>query len=148
MSDMNSIGDLGVFRLLDQRLAMLGQRQKTVAENIANVNTPGFMPRDVDMAAFTKRQERLAGNKGLSSSAPGGAAMTQTDSRHLSGTTSAKPAVTTTKSPDSETTIDGNAVVVEEQVLRMNQIRTDFDAAMSLYQKTLSMVRMAARGPN
>ena len=44
-------------------------------------------------------------------------------------------------------TMDGNAVVVEEQMLRLNQIRTDFDTAMSLYQKGLSLIRLAARKP-
>ena len=75
-----------------------------------------------------------------------GLAVTQRD--HMTGTVPPRPDVSTTKTPDSEVTMDGNAVVVEEQMLRLNQIRTDFDTALSLYQKGLSLIRLAARSPN
>ncbi len=50
-------------------------------------------------------------------------------------------------SPDSETTLDGNSVVVEEQMLRMAESRMAHDAAIGFYQKSLNMLRMAARKP-
>ena len=49
--------------------------------------------------------------------------------------------------PDSETTLDGNSVVVEEQMLKMAESRMAHDAAIGFYQKSLSMIRMAARPP-
>jgi flagellar basal-body rod protein FlgB len=49
--------------------------------------------------------------------------------------------------PDSETTLDGNSVVLEEQMLKMGEARMGYDAAVGFYQKSLGMIRMAARRP-
>ena len=51
------------------------------------------------------------------------------------------------KAPDSETTLDGNSVVVEEQMLKMAESRMAYDAAIGFYQKSMQMIRMAARKP-
>ena len=134
-------GDLSVFQLLNQRLDMLQTRQRTVAENVANANTPGYVPSDVDQAAFERSLSRYA------SPSAGSVGLATTHSGHISGTSAPAPMVRTTNTPDSEVTMDGNAVVVEEQMLRLNQTRTDFDTALSLYQKGLSLIRLAARSP-
>ncbi|MAK62300.1 MAG: hypothetical protein CMK09_15125 [Ponticaulis sp.] len=135
-------GDLSVFQLLNTRLNMLETRQRTVAENVANANTPGYVPSDVDMASFEKvlgrHSEPKAGKVGLAVTTTG----------HMSGSLPVQQDVSTRTSPDSEVTMDGNAVVVEEQMLRLNQVRTDFDTALSMYQKGLALIRLAARSPN
>ena len=134
--------DLSVFQLLTSRLNMLETRQKTVAENVANANTPGYVPRDVDMASFDRVLDRY------NSPSVGKIGLATTREGHFHGNTPQAPSVTTRKTPDSEVTMDGNAVVVEEQMLRLNQVKTDFDTAMSLYQKGLSLIRLASRSPN
>lgn len=134
--------DLSVFQLLDRRLDMLAQRQSLVAENVANANTPKYTPRDVDMSAFETSLARHTNPK------VGSVSLATTDRGHLEGRTSTPSAVKSELSPDSEITMDGNGVVVEEQMLRLNQVRTDFDTAMSLYQKGLALIRLAARSPN
>jgi flagellar basal-body rod protein FlgB len=48
---------------------------------------------------------------------------------------------------DSETTIDGNAVVLEEQMARAAETRMAFETGIALYQKGLELVRLAARPP-
>ncbi|MCC6787020.1 MAG: flagellar biosynthesis protein FlgB, partial [Hyphomonadaceae bacterium] len=48
---------------------------------------------------------------------------------------------------DSETTIDGNAVVLEEQMSAAAQTRMEFETGIALYQKGLELIRMAARAP-
>jgi flagellar basal-body rod protein FlgB len=50
-------------------------------------------------------------------------------------------------SPDSETTLDGNSVVLEEQMLKMTEARANYEAAVGFYQKSLAMIRTAARRP-
>ena len=49
--------------------------------------------------------------------------------------------------PDSDTTLDGNQVVLEEQMLKMNETRMSYDAAISFYQKSMHLLRMAGRAP-
>jgi flagellar basal-body rod protein FlgB len=48
---------------------------------------------------------------------------------------------------DSETTMDGNAVVLEEQMARAAETRMAFETGIALYQKGLELMRMAARPP-
>lgn len=134
--------DLSVFQLLTSRLNMLETRQRTVAENVANANTPGYVPTDVDMASFEKVLGRHSTPKA------GKVGLAVTSSGHMVGRAPFAPDVSTMSRPDSEVTMDGNAVVVEEQMLRLNQVRTDFDTALSMYQKGLSLIRLAARSPN
>ena len=49
--------------------------------------------------------------------------------------------------PDSEATLDGNRVVLEDQMMKMTEARLDYDTAIGLYQKSLAMLRLAARAP-
>jgi flagellar basal-body rod protein FlgB len=49
--------------------------------------------------------------------------------------------------PDSETTLDGNSVVLEEQTIRAAETRMQYETGLALYQKGLMLLRMAARPP-
>jgi flagellar basal-body rod protein FlgB len=60
--------------------------------------------------------------------------------RSLSG---AKPI----RAADSETTMDGNGVVLEEEMMKMTDARMNYDAAIGFYQKSLGMLRTAIRAP-
>jgi flagellar basal-body rod protein FlgB len=119
-----SISDTPYFALLRARLDFLGDRQRLIAENIANASTPGFTPRDLDAAAFEKAMARAA-----------------------SGETTRLPSARAVARPDSETTLDGNSVVLEDQAMRAMEVRMQFETGLSLYQKGLQLMRMAARPP-
>jgi flagellar basal-body rod protein FlgB len=75
-------------------------------------------------------------------------AMTATQAGHMGPAHApAAPGITTVKSPDSETTLDGNAVVVEEQMMKIAETRMDFETMVGLYQKSLGLLRLASRSP-
>jgi flagellar basal-body rod protein FlgB len=127
------------FGLLRARLDQLSERQRLISENIANASTPGYRPRDVDTAGF----ERM-----LASHANGGAGLTmsRTSAGHMSpGGGSSRVSIVT--QDDSETTIDGNSVVLEEQMSRAAQTRMEFETGIALYQKGLDLLKLAARAP-
>lgn len=48
---------------------------------------------------------------------------------------------------DSETTLDGNSVVLEEEMLKMTDARMNYEAAIGFYQKSMNLLRMAGRAP-
>ncbi|MFZ2032036.1 MAG: flagellar basal body rod protein FlgB [Vitreimonas sp.] len=130
------------FGLLRARLSQLSERQRLISENIANASTPGYRPRDLDTSAF----ERMLASAGNDCS--GGLQMVRTSPTHMmpGGATGSAPASITTL-PDSETTIDGNAVVLEDQMAKASDTRMQFDTAIALYQKGLDLLRMASRAP-
>ena len=131
--------DLNVLDTLRQALGFHNARQRAIAENVANANTPGFTPSDISKSQF----ERVLA--GQSSASPG---LRTTDPRHFGGGRSGMSAAfEAERAPDSETTANGNSVVIEEQMVRANENRMRFETALSLYQKSLNLIRMAARPP-
>ena len=132
------LGSTPFFGMLRARLDQLSERQRLIAENIANASTPGYRPRDVDTAGF----ERML----ASASSGGGMTLARTNPGHMApGGGSGRTQIVTRD--DSETTIDGNAVVLEEQMARAAETRMQFETGIALYQKGLELVRMAARAP-
>ena len=127
------------FGLLRARLGQLSERQRLISENIANASTPGYRPRDLDTSSF---EHLLAQQSGAST----GLQMTRTSPMHMTlggGTGSAS----LTSGEDSETTIDGNAVVLEDQMAKAQDTRMQFETGLALYQKGLDLLKMAARAP-
>ena len=140
------LSGIPLFSMLTNRLGYLGEREKLIAQNVANASTPGFTPRD--LKPFDQQP-------GMNPRADAGtmAQVAQTDSgASLSGVSSQrkpdKPRVyAAIDAPESETTLDGNQVVLEEQMLKMNEARGDYDAAVGFYQKALSMLHEAVHKP-
>lgn len=120
------------FAALRARLDLLSQRQKLISENVANAATPGYVPRDIDTTRFDRALMTAMQSAGRSG---GSAAAVSTSLARI------------VKSPDSETTLDGNAVELEDQVLKAAQTRQAYETSVALYQKGLAMLRLAARAP-
>jgi flagellar basal-body rod protein FlgB len=138
-----------LFSLLQNKLGYLNERQKVIAQNVANSSTPGYMPHD--LKGFAEQPGMSPQSKALPRLAPIGVA--QTSAMHLAGSEASAAAVSSGKSfvntdaPDSETTLNGNQVVLEEQMMKMSEARTDYDAAVGLYQKALGMLHLAVQKP-
>ena len=49
--------------------------------------------------------------------------------------------------PDSERRLDGNGVVLEDEMIKLTQARMDYDAAIGFYQQSLSMIQLAIHTP-
>ena len=134
-----TLDDIPLFATLKSRLGYLGDRQQVIAQNVANTDTPGFTPSD--MKPFT-----LPGAPGtMHTLAP--IAPVMTSPMHMAGTAPTRLKVKPIASPDSETTLDGNSVVLEEEMMRMSQARMDYDTAVSFYNQSLAMIQTAAKRP-
>ena len=132
-----SLDDLPLFSMLRGRLGYLSDRQRLIAENVANADTPGFQPRDLKPFAVA-----------TATLAPGGVTPAQTSGMHIAPATGrTKSGYKPQRSPDSETTLDGNSVVLEEEMMKMAEARMEFDAAIGFYQKSMNLLRLAARKP-
>lgn len=135
------ISGIPLFAMLRQRLGYEGQRQRLIAQNVANADTPGYVGRDLKAFTFSAQVQSQAG---LAMSP------VQTEAGHMPGSTRRPGGGGTfrsAKTPDSETTLDGNAVVLEDQMIKMNESRMEYEAAIGFYQKSMALLRMAARPP-
>ncbi len=119
-------GQTDILGLAASRLGWLDDRQKVLARNIANANTPNFMPRDE--AAFGS----LLTNAALPA--------VQTDPMHLPGTIATG---NTVPMKSRQRSIDGNAVALDEQLTKVADTDTQQRLATSLYSKYMGMFQTA-----
>src|SRR5947209_3556764 len=147
------LGDIPIFSILKSRLGYLSERQRVIAENIANANTPHYQSRDLKPFDFESHMQAAGGTGAAGSSGgfssvaatPAGVmAVTQPGHMQMGGE---EHGVTLSKSPDSEKTLDGNGVVLEDEMVKLTDARMDYDAAITFYQKSLGMLRTAIRKP-
>ena len=142
--------DIPLFGMLKSRLGYLTERQKLVAQNVANADTPGYRPTDLKAFSFQAslmNQGSGAVYRGGVNAPTGGVQMMATSASHMAAP-NAPSAWRSTSGADSETTLDGNSVSLEDQMLKMTEARMNYDAAISFYQKSMNMLRTAARKPN
>lgn len=130
-----------LFAMLRGRMGYLTERQQVIAENVANADTPGFLPKD--LKPFTFQAQMQAQSTAMTPTVTDPGHMQPANAKSSSVTSGFKPVTTR----DSETTLDGNAVVLEEEMMKLTDARMNYDAAISFYQKSLSMLRTAARAP-
>jgi flagellar basal-body rod protein FlgB len=131
-----------LFSMLKSRLGYLSARQQLIAQNVANADTPGFAPKD--LKPFTLPASLGGHASGLAPIMP-----TMTNALDLAapGSSSSAQGWKAITSPDSDATLDGNQVVLEDEMAKMTSSRLDYQAAVGFYQKALSMITLAAKAP-
>ncbi len=129
------LSKLTLFNMSQQRMDYLNQRQKVLALNIANADSPNYRPRDLKAQNFTQM---------VRAAAPPSIEFSQTSETHIR---SAKVDATEMRARKDkvhyETAPAGNAVVIEEQMLKVGETTMQHNTAARLYQKYLQMFRTA-----
>jgi len=135
-----AFSDIPILSSLKSKLKWHQARQTVLAQNIANANTPNYQPRDLKRVDFSTM---IPGN---SSGSMGISAM-KTNAGHLSmGTFSIGGSVNgfkAEKSIDWETTPNGNAVSLEDQMIKVTENQMEYQAATTLYSRSLGLLRLA-----
>lgn len=125
---------------IGREMRHLAERQRVIAQNIANSETPGFKARDVaapDFADLLARQGAGQAPRVMRPHVTISAGMAALGARPLDASSIIADAQTT------ETKPDGNNVTLEEQLLKMGQVQQDFAAMTNLYRKQLSLIKIA-----
>ena len=132
-------GKFNIFTVLGKRMDWLSQRQKVLADNIANSDTPNYVPRDLNEAEFLKVLRTQ-----LPAVEP-----RATHATHLRGTVQhGGPARIERQKDPYETSPSGNAVIIEEQLIEVAKTQSDYQMIVNLYRKHMDMFRTAVRGGN
>lgn len=125
------VTDLPLFAMLKHRMYWLEERQRVLAENVANADTPGFRGRDLKQLDFHEAL-KATNTVALATTAPG----------HISGG-SASGRFAVDGRGGFETTPRGNAVVLEDEMLKVAQNQMDHQAATALYSRGLGLIKTA-----
>ncbi len=126
------LNNLTVFSLANQDMKYLTERQKILAGNVANANTPGYLAKDLKKPKFSDEL-----NSALQ--------MTVTNEKHFTGLGgSSLSARVYTPKPTQPLTIDGNGVVLEDQLNEISKDKGEYTRVMTLYNTYKNMIKTAA----
>lgn len=130
-------GKANIFAVIAKRLDWLTQRQRVLAQNIANSDTPDYVPRDLNETDF-----RRVLRSSVKPIAPA-----PTHPRHMTGTVVRDgPASSQPQKRPYEASPAGNAVVLEEQMIKVADTQSDYQTMLNLYRKHAEMLRTALSG--
>jgi len=123
---------INILKAMTRRMEWLGERQRVLAENIANADTPGYKPKDLKPTTFKDMVQGNEPHMGLATTSEG----------HMrgAGNSAWRPE---RKRGNFETAPNGNAVNLEDQMLAVAETQGDHNLMTNLYRKQVGMLRKA-----
>ena len=128
-----NLPDMPLMSLLRERMSWLHQRQDILSQNVANADTPGYVARDLKPLNFDDT---------MRDAASGNALMT-TNVRHIALTPSTANAFEDEAAPDQESNPNGNAVSLEQEMIKVSDTQAQFQAAANIYSKAMTLMKTA-----
>ncbi|MFZ5834952.1 MAG: flagellar basal body rod protein FlgB [Pseudomonadota bacterium] len=127
-----------IFSALRARMQWLSERQKLLAENIANADTPGYRARDLKPVDFEKMLRKGAVSD-----------IATTSSRHLKGNADAnrfkfKPV----EEAGLEANPSRNTVSIEAQMVKLGETQMEYETATGIYRKQAQLLKLALGNRN
>lgn len=123
-----------VFGFHAQALKLRADRSEIIANNLANVDTPGFKARDLDFKAAMSEYTKQPANK-----------LTQSDERHFS--LGDNMALTNLGfRPSLEASLDGNTVDKEVETVAYAKNAFDYQTSLTFLNGSIKTVRKAIKG--
>lgn len=129
-----SINDLPVLSALRTKMQWHQERQRVLSENVSNSDTPNFRPRELVEPKFDKT--------GAPTGSMGPLAMAVTSASHMTPSGGASSFDQNTNA-GFETRPAGNAVNLEEEMMKSANNQMDYAAVTSLYSKSLHLLKTA-----
>ena len=130
-----SINDLPVLSALRTKMQWHQERQRVLSENVSNSDTPNFKPRDLVEPKFDSAGASVAGSMGS-------LAMMRTTTSHIASAGGGQNFAQDRKGV-FQTRPAGNAVNLEDQMLKVSANQMDYAAVTSLYSKSLHLLKTA-----
>ena len=126
------ISDIPILSMLRHRMQWHQERQRVLAENVSNSDTPGFRPRDLRDLDFGNMAVAASGNVQLVRSNPA----------HF-GSAEGSTQFALERNVIGDPRPTGNAVNLEEEMMKVAQNQMDYQAATALYGRSLGLIKTA-----
>jgi flagellar basal-body rod protein FlgB len=107
------------------------ERQRVLAENVANADTPDYRARDLAPPKFENALQAAS------------LTLVRTDPGHIGVSGGSGPQFAEDKEPHYEVRPRGNAVSHEDEMLKLAGNQMDYEAATSLYTHSLALIKTA-----
>jgi flagellar basal-body rod protein FlgB len=125
-----AITDLSLFSMLRTRMQWHQERQRLLAENVSNSDTQGYRPRDLAPLQFDRTMPALT-SIGLD----------RTDAGHIASLNATSSQASRLGGYDVRPT--GIAVNLEDEMIKVAANQMDYQAATTLYTKSLGLIKIA-----
>lgn len=122
-----------LFEMLTRRMSWLNERQKVLAQNIANADTPNYQAKDLAPLDFAD-MARAAGNR---------LKLKTTSGRHLAAGLSPGGSAKAFEIKGTVTSPSGNGVIIEDELMKVSETQAEFELITRLYRKHMGMLRTA-----
>lgn len=134
-SDEMGLTGIPLLDALTDKMRWHQARQSILAENVANAETPGYKARDLKAYSFAEHLRE-------SSSAELVANATDPDHFRISGGGDGDGFLAV-RSAGFEVTPEGNAVTLEDEMMKVAGNQMDYQAITTLYSRSLRIIRTA-----
>jgi flagellar basal-body rod protein FlgB len=127
-----AITDLPLFAMLRTRMQWHQERQRVLAENVANADTPNFRPRDLAPLQFERVQPARAS-----------LSLDRTEATHIAAVDGGSDRFRSSRFGGYDVSPTGNAVNLEDEMIKVAANQMDFQAATTLYTRSLGLIKTA-----
>ncbi|KIU47650.1 MULTISPECIES: flagellar basal body rod protein FlgB [Bradyrhizobium] len=131
-----AMNDLPILSALRTKMQWHQERQRVLAENISNSDTPNFRPRDLVEPKFDRAGTTVGGGMGT-------LPMMQTSATHMAASGTPDSFDNDRGKSGFQTRPAGNAVNLEDQMLKVSDNQMDYAAVTALYSKSLRLLKTA-----
>lgn len=128
------LSKMPLFKMAQMRMQWAAERQRVLAQNVSNIDTPDFRPKDIEAPDFERLATRAARPVRAEMTHPNHQPGTLADRTTFDARTERRP---------FETSLDGNQVVLEEQMQKVGETRSRYMLAASVFEKHIKMLTIA-----
>jgi flagellar basal-body rod protein FlgB len=119
-----SVTDIPIFSMLRARMHWHQERQRLLAENVSNADTPKYQPRDLAPLQLERAQPAFST-----------VSLSRTESGHLAGAGPARSGYEARRA--------GNKVDLEDEMIKVAANQMDYQAVTTLYTRSLGLIKTA-----
>ena len=128
------ISEIPIFSMLRTKMQWHQDRQQLLAENVSNADTPRFRPHDLVPPKF----------EGTTPAAESSLALVETNPAHKAATNvDGTPEFQQQHNTRFEIRPSGNAVNLEDEMIKVAANQMDYQAATALYGKSIGLIKVA-----
>ena len=113
----------------------LDTKQKVIAQNISNADTPNYRAREISDVDFGRVLSDVTGSKKIR--------MASTNAGHMPAAGEVSKGKNVKQKTTYEVAPSENSVILEEQMMRANETSIDHTLMMNIMRKNIGMIRTA-----
>ncbi|MTJ82628.1 MAG: flagellar basal body rod protein FlgB [Telmatospirillum sp.] len=124
--------DLTLFAMARKSMNWLAKRQEVLSENVANANTGNYQAKDLAPLSFKNLVDKDTAVRAVT-----------TNPMHVSPMVEPVRFETLTERRPEESKPNGNSVLIEEQMQKIGEVKSNYELAANLLQKNMAMLKTA-----